>query len=189
MVGSIIGGIGSYMAGSEKADAAKYAADMQMRMFRKTKKLIEPYTQGGQAALEQFLNALGLNGEDFQRAFYDKFQFDPGFQTSMQNALSEAMKRYSILGNTGGGLANALMRTGQNALNQQYQNRLAQLGGLVNTGQSAVNALGGFGQNAAANAGNMMIQGGQAQAEGILGATQAGVNAANNLGSAAMMFL
>lgn len=178
LIGSAAIGAGASILGANKAaDAAKKGQKLQARQFEETKALLQPYTGAGTNALEQYGNAVGLNGLDKQQAFYDNFQHDPGFETSLNNALTETMKRYSILGNTGGNLANALLKTGQNAIYGQYKDRLSQLGGLVDTGRAAAGTLAGAGQASATAQGNLLAQAGQFQGAGIIGAGQAGVNA------------
>jgi hypothetical protein len=187
LLGSAAIGAGASILGSNKAaKASKQAAALQAKQFQETKDLLSPYTGTGQNALETYGNAIGLNGTDKQKDFYDNFQYDPGFETSLNNALSETMKRYSITGNTGGNLANALLKTGQNAIYGQYQNRLSQLGGLVDTGRSAATSLAGAGQQSAATQGNLLSQAGLYQGQGIQGAGNAISGGLGNLASVNM---
>jgi hypothetical protein len=174
LLGSAVIGAGASIYGASKAaDASKKAAKLQAQQFEETKELMSPYTGAGEKALEQYETGVGLRGREAQQGFYDDFQHDPGFETSLNNALSETMKRYSILGNTGGGLANSLLTTGQNAIYGQYKDRLSQLGGLVDTGRNAAGALAGFGQQSAAQQGNLLSQAGMYQGQGIMGAGNA----------------
>lgn len=174
ILGSAAIGAGASIFGANKAaDAAKAGAKVQKQQFAKTEAALKPYMGAGENALKTYGAAIGLEGEDAQRNFYDNFQYDPGFETSLNNALSETMKRYSILGNTGGGLANSLLKTGQNAIYGQYQNRLSQLGGLVDTGRNAATALGGIGAQSATAQSNLLSQAGLYQGQGIMGAGKA----------------
>jgi hypothetical protein len=174
IIGASVIGAGASIYGANKAaDGAKAGAKAQARQFEESKKMLAPYTGAGENALKQYETAIGLQGRDAQQQFYDDFQHDPGFETSLNNALSETMKRYSILGNTGGGLANSLLKTGQNAIYGQYQNRLSQLGGLVDTGRSAATSLVGAGQQSAQAQGNLLAQAGLYQGQGIMGAGNA----------------
>jgi hypothetical protein len=178
LIGSAAIGAGASILGANKAaDAAKSGARRLDKQYAETKAIHEPFIGAGTNALEQYGNAVGLNGADKQQSFYDNFQHDPGFETSLNNALTETMKRYSILGNTGGNLVNALLKTGQNAIYGQYKDRLSQLGGLVDTGRAAAGTLAGAGQASATAQGNLLAQAGQFQGAGIIGAGQAGVNA------------
>ncbi len=184
LLGSAAIGAGASIFGASKASsAAKKAANLQAQQFQETKALLKPYTGAGENALGLYGNAVGLNGRDKQKDFYDNFQTDPGFETSLNNALSEATRRYATIGNTGGGLANALLKTGQNALYGQYKDRLSQLGGLVDTGRAAATSLGTAGQASATAQGNLLSQAGMLQGQGVIGAGQAGVSGLNNLAS------
>jgi hypothetical protein len=185
LLGSAVIGAGSSIFGANKAaSGAKKAAKLQRQQFEETKELLSPYTGAGENALAQYETGIGLRGREAQQGFYDDFQTDPGFETSLNNALDATMKKYSILGNTGGGLANALLTTGQNALYGQYQNRLSQLGGLVDTGRNAAGALAGFGQQSAAQQGNLLAQAGLYQGQGIMGAGNALSGGLTNLAGA-----
>jgi hypothetical protein len=184
LIGSAAIGAGASIFGASKAaKGAEKGAKLQARQFEETKKLLSPYTGAGENALKQYGTAIGREGKEAQQGFYDNFQYDPGFETSLNNALSETMKRYSILGNTGGGLANSLLKTGQNAIYGQYQNRLSQLGGLVDTGRTSATALGSIGQQSATTQGNLLSQAGLYQGQGIQGAGNALSGGLGNLAS------
>ncbi len=175
-----IGGISSIFGANKAAKAQKQAAQLQAQQYKDTKNLLLPYTAGSKEALDTYGTALGLKGKDAQAKYYQDFQADPGFQTSLDNALDATMKRYSIVGRTGGGLANALLKTGQGALNQAYNTRLSQLGGLVDSGRSAASAVAGFGQSAAANQGSLLAQAGQTQGAGYVNAGNALIGGLTN---------
>lgn len=182
LIGSAVVGAGASIYGANKAaDAANKGAKAQAKQFAESKAMLAPYTGAGENALKTYETAIGLRGREEQKGFYDNFQYDPGFETSLNNALSEATRKYSAMGNTGGGLANALLKTGQNAIYGQYQNRLSQLGGLVDTGRSAATSLVGAGQQSATAQGNLLSQAGMLQGQGIIGAGQAGVSGLNSL--------
>lgn len=182
ILGSAVIGAGSSIFGANKAaDAAKKASKLQAAQFAESKEMIKPYVGAGENALKTYETAIGLKGRDEQKGFYDNFQYDPGFETSLNNALSEATRKYSAMGNTGGGLANALLKTGQNAIYGQYQNRLSQLGGLVDTGRSAATSLMGAGQASASAQGNLLSQAGQYQGAGMVNAGNALSGGLNNL--------
>lgn len=177
---ALIGGASSLFGGNKAEKTSKRAAQIQQQQFAQTRADLAPYRGAGTNALGQYLAALGLSGDDAQADFYNDFQYDPGFETSLDNALDATMRKYAILGNTGGGLASSLLKTGQNALYSQYKDRIGQLGGLIDTGRAASGSTASAGQTAAANAGNFLNQAGQFGAGGIIGLGQAGVNALNN---------
>jgi hypothetical protein len=177
---ALIGGAASIFGANKAEKAAKQAAAVSAKQYKQARGDLQPYMEAGPNALAQYGNAVGLNGQEAQQGFYDNFQTDPGFTTSLDNALATAMRKYSILGNTGGGLANSMLKTGQNALYGQYKDRIGQLGGLVDTGRSAATSLAGIGQQSAGQQGAMLSQAGMLGGQGIIGAGQAGVNALNN---------
>jgi hypothetical protein len=177
---ALIGGVSSFFGANKAEKAAKAAAKVSAQQYKQSRADLQPYMDVGPNALAQYGNAVGLNGREAQQGFYNDFQTDPGFETSLDNALATAMRKYSILGNTGGGLAGSLLKTGQNALYGQYKDRISQLGGLVDTGRGAAATVAGIGQGAAQQQGNALSQAGMLGGQGIIGLGQAGVNALNN---------
>jgi hypothetical protein len=183
LMGSALIGAGSSLFGASKAaKAQKQAAAQQAAQFQESKNLLLPYTAGTTQAQTMYGNAIGANGKDAQSRYYEDFQADPGFQTSLNNSLDETMKRYSIIGRTGGGLANSLMKTGQNALLGAYDKRLSQLGGFVDSGRSAASAIAGFGQQSAAAQGANLANAGMLQGQGAVNAGNAFSGALDNYG-------
>lgn len=181
LLGSAVIGAGSSLFGANKAaKSQQQAAKLQAKQYQESKNLLMPYTEGSTEALGTYQTALGLKGKDAQSKYYEDFQADPGFQTSLDNALDATMKRYSIVGRTGGGLANSLLKTGQGALNQAYNTRLSQLGGLVDTGRSAASSIAGMGQQSAAAQGSLLAQAGQTQGAGYVNAGNALIGGIQN---------
>lgn len=186
LVGGLLGKSSADKAAKQNTKAQQAALAEQRRQYDENKALITPYTTAGNNALATYGNATGLNGSEAQRAFYDNFQFDPGFQTALDDSLSDTANRYAIYGDVGGGLAKDLLKTGQSARMGAYDKRLAQIGGLVDTGRSAAGSLVSAGQaNANAQSG-ILSNIGATQAQG----TMAGSNAlVGGLSGAANAFL
>lgn len=181
LLGSAAIGAGASIFGANRAaDAQKEAARTQAKAAKKAENLLMPYTAGSKEALTMYGNALGVNGQNAQSKFYNDFQADPGFQTALDNSLDETMKRYSIMGRTGGGLANALLKTGQGARLGAYNTRLSQLGGLVDSGRGAASSIAGIGQQSAAGQAANLAQAGQYQGAGIVNAGNALIGGLNN---------
>lgn len=170
---SLIGGVSSLFGSNKAAKAQKQAAAAQQRQYEESKNLLLPYTQGTAEAQQMYGNAIGVNGKDAQAKYYEDFQADPGFQTSLDNALDTTMKRYSIMGRTGGGLANSLLKTGQNALLGAYNTRLSQLGGFADAGRAAASNIASIGQQTAAGVSANLANAGQLQGAGIVNAGNA----------------
>jgi len=180
---SLVGMGASSAAGRELSDAYGKAAKLSKQMYDEGKGYLTPYTTSGTSANTLYGNAIGLNGRPAQESYYRDFQTDPGFTTSLNDALDTTTKRYALMGRTGGGMANALLKTGQLAMNDQYDKRLNRLSGVAESGRGAATNIAGMGQGYASQSGNFMVGGGQARAEGIMGranASIAGLNANDN---------
>lgn len=181
LLGSAAIGAGASIFGANKAaDGQEKAAERQAEMYQQNKNLLMPYTAGSKQALTQYGNALGANGGQAQKNFYTNFQADPGFQTALNSSLDETMKRYSIMGRTGGGLANSLLKTGQNALQGAYNTRISQLGNLADMGRGAASTIAGMGQQSAAGQAANLANAGQYQGAGIVNAGNALIGGLNN---------
>lgn len=181
MIASSVIGAGSSLMGADKAsDASEEAAALQEKRYQEGKNLLLPYMKGSQSALNLYGNAVGAFGPDKQAAFYNSFQNDPGFETALDDSLDETMKRYSILGRTGGGLSNALLKTGQSARLGAYRDRLNQLMGLADFGRGTAGTIANMGQQSAAGQAANISQAGQYQGAGIVNAGNALIGGLNN---------
>lgn len=190
LLGSAAIGAGASIFSGNKADKQqaknqKAALAQQEQQYQRSSAMMQPYISGGTDALSQYRGAVGLDGADKQKAFYQNFQSDPGFEEGLNRSLDDTMKKYSIYGDTGGGLAKDLVKTGQEARYGQYQQRLAQLGGLVDTGRTAASALSTVGQ-AGANASTSAIMN-TAQPYGATGVMNAANSVIGGLNNNAMM--
>ncbi len=106
-----------------------------------------PFAQSGRDADAQIRNALGLNGADAQRGYYDNFQTDPGFQ----NEVNAGVRTIDSSATARGGLYSgaqmkALQRFGQDKMGQAYGNRLNALMGYGQQGQQAATQQAGMAQ-------------------------------------------
>ena len=180
-------------AAQTQADAARYAADLQYKIFQEQKGLQEPYRQAGLTAQNQLLTYLGLPGGT-QGADYGKwnrpfgmsqFQADPGYAFR----LSEGMKALEASRAKAGGLLSgatgkALTRYGQEMGSQEYgnafnryqterSNALAPLGSLMSSGQAAASNQAGAAGQYGTNVSNLITGGAAAQAAGQVGMTNA----------------
>lgn len=181
MIASSVIGAGSSLMGADKAsDASEEAAALQEKRYQEGKNLLLPYMKGSQSALNLYGNAVGAFGPDKQAAFYKGFEFDPGFETALDDSLDETMKRYSILGRTGGGMSNALLKTGQSARLGAYRDRINQLMGLADFGRGTAGTIANMGQQSAAGQAANISQAGQYQGAGIVNAGNALIGGMNN---------
>lgn len=185
LLGSAAIGAGASIYGANKAaEGSEEANELLEQRYQQNKNLLLPYMKGSQSALNLYGNALGANGPAAQAGFYNSFQHDPGFDAALNNSLDETMKRYSIMGRTGGGLANALLKTGQGARLGAYENRLNRLSGLAEFGRGAAGTIAGIGQQSAAGQAANTAQAGLWQGEGIVGAGNALIGGLNSYADA-----
>lgn len=170
-----IGAVGNIIAGNQAAKAQKKAAQLQAQQYAQTKESLSPYMNAGSAAMDQYGNAIGLNGADKQSAFYQNFQTDPGFKASQDYAQrgienSNAIGGRGYGGNVIAGLGDYLQKNMLGA----YNSRISQIGGVVDTGKSAALGLGGIGQQSATAQGTNLANAGYYQGAGL-------ANAGNNI--------
>lgn len=184
LIGGIMGSNSAKKAAKQQTKAQQAALAEQRRQYDENKALLTPFITPGQNALATYSNAVGLNGRDAQQAFYNDFEFDPGFNTALDDALSDTSKRYAIYGDVGGGLAKDLLKTGQSARMSAYDKRLAQIGGIADSGRSAAGSLSSAGQaNANAQSG-ILSNIGATQAQGTMNASNALVGGIGNFANA-----
>lgn len=179
-ISSLIGAGASLLGSDEASEGNEEANELLEQRYQQGKNLLMPYMKGSQSALNLYGNALGVNGGQAQRNFYNNFQADPGFQTALDDSLDETMKRFSIMGRTGGGLANALLKTGQGARLGAYENRLNRLSGLAEFGKGTAGTIAGIGQQSAAGQAANTAQAGQYQGAGIVNAGNALIGGLDN---------
>lgn len=189
IIGSaLIGGASSLLGGKQAADGAKAGAKASKQQFAKTEKALQPYMTAGENSLAEYLTSIGLHGgtdeerKANQQQFFDDFQYDPGFQSFLDRTTDNTMRAYSLFGDTGGNLANAMRERSGEAIYGQFQDRRAQLGGLADSGRAAATALGSIGQANSATQAGLLSQAGQHMGAGIAGAGQAAVNAFGQFG-------
>lgn len=109
--------------------------------------LLMPFAQSGRDADAAIRNALGLNGADAQRGYYNNFQTDPGFQ----NEVNAGVRTLDSSATARGGLYSgaqmkALQRFGQDKMSGAYSNRLNALMGYGQQGQQAATQQAGMAQ-------------------------------------------
>jgi hypothetical protein len=179
-------------AAQEQAAAARYAADMQYKMYQQQRSDYEPWRQTGIGALSDLANP------DFKRDFtMSDFQQDPGYAFRMAEG-QKALERSAAArgGLQGGGTLKALAKYGQDFASNEYGNaynrfnadrdrRFNRLSSLAGLGQTATGQLGQAGQNYANQAGQNLM--GAANAMGASRIAQANawggaMNNASNLG-------
>jgi hypothetical protein len=196
-------------AANTQADANRYAADIQYKMFQEQQKLQEPWRKAGENALARLSSGIesgqfgkvtpfGFTAQDFAK------QQDPGYAFRLaegQKALERsaaargglisgsALKAAQRYGQEMGSqeFQNAYTRalTGYNANQQAVVNAYNQLAGVSGTGQTSAQQIGQAGQTTAANIGNLASATGASSANALLAQGQARASAYQGYGSAA----
>ncbi len=194
ILGAAIGSDASRHASNTQADAAKYAADTQERMYDKGVALQEPWRQVGMGALSQLSAGTGAGG-DFMRDFtMADFQKDPGYDFRMQQGQkaleASAAARGGLLS---GGSGKNLVDYGQQFASQEYGNaynrfnadrdrRFGRLSQLAGVGQAVSRDVAQQGNEAGARIGEYQTQAGNAQASGIIGQANAIARGVGSIG-------
>jgi hypothetical protein len=181
LVGGAGSALGNYFGAQSMANAAKQSAALQQERFGQAAGYEQPYMQAGQNALNQYGNAIGLNGADAQQAYYNNFQNDPGFQSGVNYGLQQLQAQQAAqgMGLSGNALA-ALQSYSQNALSQEYQARLSDLFKNAQLGQSSANALAGVSTSNGNALANYNLAAGQAAGSELSGLGNGVSNAASN---------
>ena len=184
VVGGAASALGSYFGSQATANAAKQSAALQQQRFNQAVGYEQPFLQGGQNALNTYSNATGANGAAAQQAYYNTYQNDPGFQSSVNYGLQqiEAQNAAQGQGMSGNTLA-ALQSYSQNALSQAYNTRLDDLYREAQLGSGSANALASASTSSGAAQGNFTSAAGQAQASGLSGVGTGVSGAATNYAS------
>jgi len=167
------------------SDASEDAADAQVasstaaiaeqrRQFNKTQANLRPFLKAGQRALIEQRSLLGLNGEGRQQNAIDRFVDSPGQAFLRERGERALLQNQAAIGGLGGGnVRSALQEQGIGFAQQDYNNYLAQLGGMTGMGTNTATTLGNIGANTASNIGQSLISSGNARSSGILGGQQA----------------
>jgi hypothetical protein len=181
LVGGAASALGNYFGAQATANAASQSAALQQQRFNQAVGYEQPFLQSGQNALNLYNNATGANGSAAQQAYYNNFQNDPGFQSSVNYGLQQIQAQNAAqgMGLSGNTLA-ALQSYSQNALSQQYQTRLDDLFRTAQLGANSANALTTASTSSAAAQGNFNLASGQAQGSGISGVGSGLSSASNN---------
>jgi hypothetical protein len=177
IVGSALIGAGSSFLGNRTAaNAANRAAQQQEQIRSENAANARPYMDAGGTALKSYMDAVGLNGSSSQAGYFSALKDDPGYSRVLDAGNDAIMKRQAALG-MGGNQANTLAAISDysgNLRNQFDQQRLSQLGGLVDTGRTSAASLAQTSTASGAQQGALLSQAGQLEG-----------NAYNALGKAA----
>lgn len=180
LIGGAASALGSYFGSQTMANAANQASALQQQRFNQAVGYEQPFMQSGQNSLNLYNNATGVNGTAAQQTYYNNFQNDPGFQSSVNYGLQQLQAQQAAqgMGVSGNALA-ALQDYSQHSLSQEYQTRLNDLFQGAQLGANSANALTGASTSSGTAQGNFNVAAGQAQGAGISG-LGSGVSSATN---------
>lgn len=184
-------------AAQTQADANRYAADIQYKMFEKQLELQEPWRKAGVNALTRLSTGLERGGEFGTPFSQTNWMQDPGYAFRLKEgnkALNQAAAARGGL--ISGNALKAAERYGQemgsqeyqNAFNRYYREREAMLNpiqSLAGVGQTTAQSLGGAAQNYGQSAANLASATGTSSANALLAQGQARASAYQGYGSAA----
>jgi len=180
--------VNAITGGDDATEAAKDAAwtqsqmagkgiEEQRRQFNKIVQMMNPYVQSGATALgmQQGMLGMGENGQQQQQQAFNQIRQSPEYQSMYQSGENAMLQNASATGGLrGGNLQGALAQYRPQLLNQLFQQKYANLGGLASQGQAAAGLQAGYGQTNAANIANLYGQQGAAIAGGQLAEGQQG---------------
>ena len=180
-------------AGAAQERAAQMGIDEQRRQFDEMQRLMAPYVQAGDPALQALLGAAGLSGPESQQAFVSQQEQSPLFQALAQQGENAMLQNASATGGLrGGNLQGALGQFRPALLNQFIGQQYDRLAGITTLGQNAAVGVGAAGMNTGRDIANQYGNIGAAQAGAALGRANAigqGINqVAGAFGTAATMF-
>jgi hypothetical protein len=151
-------------AANISAGTSREALDLQRRIYEEAVARQQPFYEAGQTALNKLIPL-----SDYQKFGMSQFQADPGYAFRLSEG-QKALERSAAArgGLMGGATGKALLRYGQEAGSQEYQNafnryqaeRAAQLNplqSLAGIGQTSANTVGGYGQNYANQANQLAL--------------------------------
>jgi hypothetical protein len=199
LAGIAVGGATLYSA-SKAGDAAEQAAQVQgqsaeagiaerRRQFDEVRKLLEPYTTGGQSAFSAQQNLLGLGGQEAQQQAIQAIQQGPQFQAMQQAGQNAILQNASATGGLrGGNTQAALAQFSPQLLSQLIGQQYSQLGGLAQLGQASAAGQASAGLQTGGNIANLLQQQGAAQAGGLLAQGQAAGGLGNAIGAGLGIF-
>ncbi len=125
---NLIGGITGSSAKKAAKQAAAGRADAQGQLDALIADFFRPQAEQSADARNQLAAFLGVSGPEAQRGAFANFENDPGFQASLDAGIRAVDQGASAGGQlNSGGREKALFRFGQQAQNQQFNQRLNRL--------------------------------------------------------------
>jgi hypothetical protein len=180
ILGGAVQARGARKAGDAQSQAAEMGVEEQRAARLATEKLLAPYVKAGTGSLQGQQALLGLLGPQAQQQAYSGIELSPIFQSMVQQGEAGILANASATGGLrGGNIQAALGQFRPQMLQSMIQNQYQNLAGLTSLGQQAAAGQAEYGQQTAANIGNLYGQMGQARAGAALGQAQALGNVLN----------
>ena len=149
--------------------------------FGRAERMFDPYSLGGEAALQK---QLALSGALGQEAFNAAYQESPQIAFLREQGMRANLAGAGATGGLGGGnVQRELQRFGQGLSSQGLQQQIANLGALSSQGLNASGSAAGIATGAGTNLANLGISRGQAGLETRMNAAANLSNIASGLGS------
>lgn len=163
LAGGVIQG-GMALAGANKqVDAANRATNLNRRVYRTTRRDLEPYREAGTNALRAYSDVVT---QPFEASDAYRFRLNEANDAIEASAAARG-------GLFSGATMQAIGRNSQNYASQEFDNYLRRLEGLSGMGQNASVQQGSFGQGFANAASQAAYGAGNAQSAGLVGAGNA----------------
>ncbi len=197
----------SQKAADTQAGAAGAASQVQQGMFNQTQANLQPWMQGGQVALSELNNRLGLSGDPNSGNFgqlthqfgLSDFQQSPAYQFNLEQGKAAIDKASASRGKFyNPSTLQDIAKYSQGLASNEYQNAFSnyntnmgniynRLSGISGAGQNAAANLGGFSGTLAGQLGSNITGAGNAQAAGQVGVGNAITGGIANYQNAQLM--
>lgn len=168
--------VSGYMQGQAAEEAANIQAGSaqagiaeQRRQFEAMQKLLQPYTEAGQPALEAQQALIGLQGPEAERAAIERIRGGETFQALTRQGENALLQQASATGGLrGGNIQGALAQFRPQLLSSLIEQQYGRLGGMTTLGQQSAAGVGAAGMQTGTNVANLLGQQGAALAGGEL---------------------
>jgi hypothetical protein len=166
------------MAAQRAAQARKkginQAGDVRRAGIGEAVGYLKPWEESGRRGQDLLNDALGINGPEAQRNYFQNFQNDPGFGAVQQAGIGTVeQSRAAGGGLRSGATMKALMDYGQRLQQSVFQDRLNRLGETGRLGATSAANMAGITNSGYGDLAGYEILKGDAVAGGLLGASNA----------------
>jgi hypothetical protein len=175
-----LGGLASYFAAQEQANAINHAADVSRQNFQDTTKLLQPSIDAGNEARSFQLGALGLPGGNSDAI--NAFRTSPGYDFALKSGKNAVQTSAAAGGQLfSGKTLKDLATYGQGVEDRTFGDWFDRLGGLSGAGSSATQGLVAAGDRNASTLAGLAVQGGDNRASSYISGANAITGGLQNL--------